>query len=53
MIRALEIHDVDNRSEAEIGRSSDQLIPERSRNRGLANRSEAEMGRHGDQLISA
>jgi len=28
--RALEIHDVDNRSEAKIGRFSDQLIPERS-----------------------
>jgi len=25
--RALEIHDVDNRSEAEIGRRGDQLIP--------------------------
>jgi hypothetical protein len=25
--RALEIHDVDNRSEAEIGRHGDQLIP--------------------------
>ena len=34
--RALEIHDVDNRSEAKIGRSSDQLIPAQRYSRCLA-----------------
>ena len=34
----------------QIGRLRDQLIPERSRNRGLVNRSAAKIGRYSDQL---
>ena len=42
--RRLEIHDVDNRSEAEIGRHRDQLIPAQRYSRRVAGPDGREQG---------